>query len=84
MVVNGGNDKIFRLESTDNWQSARLAATTLAADRFTYPATATRHQNTTWIMNARFNELLDSNMVPATRFAIQKAVLKPVSKPKAK
>ena len=84
MVVNGGNDKIFKLESTDNWQSARLAATTLIADRFTYPATATRYQNTIWIMNARFNELLDSNMVPATRFAIQKAVFKPVPKPKAK
>lgn len=82
MVVNGGNDKIYRLESKDNWQSAALAATTLAADRFTYPATATRYQNNTWIMNARFNELLDSNMVPATRFAIQKAVLKPVPKPK--
>jgi hypothetical protein len=79
-VVNGGNDKIFRLESTDNWQSAKLAATTLIADRFTYPATSTKHQNNTWIMNARFNELLDSNMVPATRFAIQKAVLKPIPK----
>ena len=82
MVVNGGNDKIFKLESTDNWQSARLAATTLIADRFTYPATATRHRNEIWIMNARFNELLDSNAVPATRFAIQKAVMKPVPKPK--
>jgi hypothetical protein len=84
MVVNGGNDKIYKLETTDNWQSASLAATTLIADRFTYPATATRYQNTTWIMNARFNELLDSNMVPATRFAIQKAVFKPLPKSKTK
>lgn len=82
IVVNGGNDKIFQLESEDNWQSARLAATTLIADRFTYPATATRKGDDVWIMNARFNELLDSNAVPTKRFAIQHAVFKPI--PKAK
>ncbi|MGV3704777.1 MAG: hypothetical protein ACO1NU_05305 [Arcticibacter sp.] len=74
IVVNGGNDKIYQLESTDNWKSARLAATTLIADRFTYPATATKKGEEVWIMNARFNELLDSNAVPAKRFAIQHGV----------
>jgi len=82
IVVNGGNDKIYQLESTDNWKSARLAATTLIADRFTYPATATKKGEDVWIMNARFNELLDSNAVPAKRFAIQHAVFKPLPKPK--
>src|SRR5690606_6093553 len=37
MMVNGGNDKIFQLTTEDNWTSAKLAKTTLAADRFTYP-----------------------------------------------
>jgi sugar lactone lactonase YvrE len=82
IVVNGGNDKIYRLESTDNWQSAVLNASTLLADRFTYPSTATRFQNETWVMNAKFNELVDSNSVPSIKFAIQKAVLKPLPKPK--
>jgi sugar lactone lactonase YvrE len=82
IVVNGGNDKIFKLVSADEWKSAKLAATTLIADRFTYPATATINAGEVWVMNARFNELLDSNAVPAKQFAIQKAVFKPVPKPK--
>ena len=82
VVVNGGNDKIFQLESADNWQSAKLAATTLIADRFTYPATATLNRSDVWVMNARFNELVDSNAVPAKNFAIQHAVFKPIPKPK--
>jgi len=82
VVVNGGNDKIFKLKSEDNWQSAVLAGTTLIADRFTYPATATRFNNEIWVMNAKFNELIDSNAVPSKTFAIQKAVFKPVPQPK--
>jgi hypothetical protein len=82
IVVNGGNDKIFQLESSDGWKTAVLAGTTLAADRFTYPATATLNRNDVWVMNARFNELLDSNAVPAKNFAIQQAVFKPIPKPK--
>lgn len=82
VVVNGGNDKIYKLVSTDEWKSAKLAATTLIADRFTYPATATLNGGQVWVMNARFNELLDSNAVPAKQFAIQKVVFKPVPKPK--
>ena len=80
VVVNGGNDKIYKLETDDNWQSAVMTGTTLIADRFTYPATATRHMNEIWVMNAKFNELVDSNAVPSKTFAIQKAVFKPLPK----
>ena len=80
IVVNGGNDKIYQLKSDDNWQSARLAATTLIADRFTYPSTATRAGNDIWVMNAKFHDLNDSNAIPSKIFAIQKAVLKPIPK----
>lgn len=80
IVVNGGNDKIFQLTTEDNWQSAKLAATTLAADRFIYPATATRNNDNVWLMNAKFNEVADSNAMPAQKFAIQRAVFKPVPK----
>jgi len=80
IVVNGGNDKIYQLTTEDNWKSARLSATTLAADRFTYPATATLTGNEIWVMNAKTNELVDSNAVPAKKFAIQFAPLKPIPK----
>jgi sugar lactone lactonase YvrE len=78
VVVNGGNDKIFRLKTKDNWATAYLAGTTLIVDRFTYPATATLRGKDIWIMNAKTNELMDSTSIPAKRFAIQKAVIKPV------
>ena len=42
IVVNSNNDKIFQLTSEDNWASAEMKATTLIADRFTYPSTAAR------------------------------------------
>ncbi|WP_147321931.1 hypothetical protein [Mucilaginibacter conchicola] len=73
---------IIQLESTDIWQNAKLAASTLIADRFTYPATATFNRNEVWVMNARLNELLDSNAVPAKHFAIHYAVFRPLPKPK--
>ncbi|KLT63596.1 SMP-30/gluconolactonase/LRE family protein [Pedobacter sp. BMA] len=84
IVVNGGNDKIFKLSTNDEWKTSKLSATTLIADRFTYPATVTLNGNHVWVMNARFNELVDSNSVPAKQFAIQKAVFKPVPKTKGK
>jgi sugar lactone lactonase YvrE len=80
VVTNGGNDKIFELVTTDNWESAKLGATTLAADRFSYPATATMKGDQLWVMNAKTNELVDSNAIPSRKFAIQLAVLKPVPK----
>jgi len=80
LVANGGNDKIYQLQSDDNWKSARLSATTLIADRFTYPATVTRNGNDLWVVNAKFNELVDSNAIPPKIFAIQQAILKPVPK----
>ena len=78
MVVNGGTDKIFQLSSSDQWQSAKVTASTLTTDRFTYPSTATQNGKDLWVMNAQFSQLLDSNSVPVKKFAIQKAVLKPL------
>jgi hypothetical protein len=68
------------LQSKDGWQSAQLVATTLIADRFSYPATATFAGDDIWVMNAKFHELNDSNAIPSKTFAIQKLVLKPVPK----
>ena len=78
--MNGGNNKIFQLSTEDGWRSAKLSATTLTADRFTYPATATLSGDDVWIMDAKTNELEDSNAVPSKLFAIQQAVLKPIPK----
>jgi len=84
MVVNGGNDKVYQLKTEDNWRTARLCGTTLLQERFTYPSTATKNEDEVWVMNAKFNELLDSNAVPSNIFAIQKAEFKKVPKRKLK
>ncbi|HEX2535823.1 MAG TPA: hypothetical protein VHK69_18905 [Chitinophagaceae bacterium] len=78
MLVNGGNDKIFKITSEDNWQTASLSGTTLIIDRFSYPATATFRGDDVWVMNAKFHELNDSTSIPSKVFSIQKAVIKPI------
>lgn len=80
LLINGGNDKIMRLETNDNWASAKLAATTFIVDRYTYPSTATFNGDDIWVMNAKFHELNDSTAIPSKVFAIQKVVLKPIPK----
>jgi len=80
VVQNGGSDKIYELTSMDNWSSAKLSASTLGADRFTYPSTATKAKDKIWIMNAKFSELTDSTNVPSKKFSIQHARLMPLPK----
>lgn len=80
LVQNGGAEKIYKLVSNDNWKSAEMAATTLVADRFSYPSTAVLRGSQVWVMNAKFHDLEDSTAVPSKRFAIQRAVFKPIPK----
>ncbi|HVF97387.1 MAG TPA: hypothetical protein VM871_08710 [Flavisolibacter sp.] len=80
LLINGGNDKIMRLETNDNWASAKLAATTFIVDRYTYPSTATFNGDDIWVMNAKFHELNDSTSIPSKIFALQKLALKPIPK----
>jgi len=80
LVQNGGSDKIYKLKTEDNWQSVKLAGTTLVGDRFTYPSTAAKVKDEVWVMNAKFSELTDSTSVPSTKFAIQYARFLPVPK----
>ena len=78
LVQNGGSNRIFELESKDNWKSAIVKSATGLEDRFAFPSTATANKNEVWVMNAKFNELNDSIAVPSKKFSIQKAVFKKV------
>lgn len=78
VVQNGGSDKIYELTSQDDWSSAKLSASTLVADRFTYPSTATMAKDKVWVMNAKFSEITDSTNVPSKRFEMQHARLMPL------
>jgi sugar lactone lactonase YvrE len=72
LVQNGGVNKIYELQSSDNWQSAKVKSNT-GDQRFSYPSTATSNAKDVWVMNAKFNELADSTTVPSLKFMIQKA-----------
>jgi sugar lactone lactonase YvrE len=78
LVQNGGSDKIYKLKTEDNFNSVKLSASTLVADRFTYPSTAAKVKDEVWVMNAKFSELTDSTSVPSMKFAIQNARFMPL------
>ncbi|MFD1604426.1 gluconolaconase [Flavobacterium artemisiae] len=80
LVQNGGVNKIFRLKSTDNWNTATVAETTSIEDRFAFPSTAAVSGSETWIMNANFSELTEGNNVPSKKFSLQQAVFNPVKR----
>ncbi|RZJ66308.1 MAG: gluconolaconase [Flavobacterium sp.] len=73
LVQNGGSNRIHKLQSSDDWKSARIVASTQYEDRFAYPSTATAKENDVWVMNAKFNELNDSTAVFSKKFSMQKA-----------
>jgi hypothetical protein len=80
LVQNGGVNKIFKIKTSDNWNSAEVIESTSVEDRFAFPSTAAMAGNETWIMNANFSELTEGNNVPSKKFSMQLAVFKPVKK----
>ena len=73
LVQNGGSNRIYQLQTNDNWKSAKVKSATKFEDRFAFPSTATANKGDVWVMNAKFNELNDSTAVPSKKFSIQKA-----------
>jgi len=80
LVQNGGVNKIFKIKTSDNWNSAQVMESTSIEDRFAFPSTAAIAGNETWVMNANFSELSEGNNVPSKKFSLQQAVFNPVKK----
>lgn len=80
LAQNEGINRIFRLNSMDNWQHAAVVSATATADRFAFPSTITMKKNEAWVMNAKLNELMDSTTVISDKFMIKQAILKPIGK----
>ena len=78
VVQNKGVDKVFQLESSDDWISAKITSATSARDRFARPTTATLKENKVFVLNSKMNELTDPTAPPSSEFSIQEAVFKPV------
>lgn len=76
---NKGVDKIFKISSNDNWQSAKITEATNGNDRFQNPSTITMKGNDLYAMNSKLNEIRDSSITPSKKFSVQLAVFKPVN-----
>ena len=78
LVQNGGVNKIFKLESTDDFATAKPIAATAPPQLFGFPSTATVEGMTVWVIDAKFNQLKEKNSVPLEQFIVQEAVFKPL------
>ncbi|NIJ52970.1 gluconolaconase [Dyadobacter arcticus] len=78
VVQNKSVDKIFRLISNDDWQTAELESATAAEDRYQQPSTLTLVAKQVYILNSKMNELADPVKRPSKEFSIQRAEFKPV------
>ena len=79
LVQNKGVNKIFRIASADDWQTASVKAATSGEDRFAQPSTAIADANRIWVLNSKLNELSNPAMVPSKEFSLQLAVFRPVN-----
>lgn len=73
LVQNQSVNKIFKLVSNDNWQTAKVTMATKAAALFAQPSTIVKAGNNIWALNSKLNELADSMHVPSKKFSIQQA-----------
>lgn len=77
LIQNKGVDKIYKIQSADNWLSATVTAATVVTDRFQNPTTATFADNKVYVLNAKLNEITDKSKNPSKEFSIQQAEFKP-------
>ena len=73
LVQNKGVNKIFVLNSNDNWNSAEIEMATAAEDRFHQPSTCTIKGGKVYVVNSKLNELQDKSVTPSKDFSLQVA-----------
>ncbi|WP_153797338.1 gluconolaconase [Foetidibacter luteolus] len=78
LVQNKGVNKIFMLQSKDDFKTAVIVAATSTEDRFAQPSTATYQGDKLYVLNSKLNELNDPTLPPSKEFSLQVAELKPL------
>jgi sugar lactone lactonase YvrE len=77
LVQNKGVNKVFRIASYDNWATAKVEASTAAADLFQNPSTCTWANGKVYVLNSKLNELQDPSFKPSEEFSIQAVLFRP-------
>jgi len=78
LVQNKGINKLFKINSKDNFATAVITAATAATDRFQNPSTCTIHGGKVYALNSKMNEIQDPSYAPSKEFTIQQAIFRPV------
>lgn len=78
LIQNKGVNMVYQLNSTDDWKTAKIIATTKGTDRFAQPSTGTIGNGKIYVLNSKLNELKDPTVLPSKEFSIQVARLVPV------
>lgn len=76
LIQNKGVNKVFQIESTDNWKTAGVVASTSVEDGFQNPTTATSDTGNIFVLNSKMDELSDSTKNPSRVYSIQQAVFR--------
>ncbi|RDC57970.1 gluconolaconase [Pedobacter chinensis] len=79
LVQNKSVNRVYRISSSDNWQTAKIKAATAGEDRFQQPSTAIMNNGQVWVLNSKLNELSNPTLVPSKEFSVQQAIFKPVN-----
>jgi hypothetical protein len=78
LIQHKGINKVFEIESVDDWNTARLVAATALEDGFQNPSTLTTAGSRIYALNAKLNELSDSTLPRSKEFSLQLVECKPV------
>jgi sugar lactone lactonase YvrE len=76
LVQNKGVNKVFKLTSTDGWNSATIAGHSPSSELLQNPTTCGKFKDDIYVLNAKINELSDSSVRPSNEFSFQKVVFK--------
>lgn len=79
LIQNKSVNKCYKLESADNWQTAKVTAATHSEDRFQQPSTGVIQNGKVWLLNSKLNELSNPTIPPSREFSLQLAELKPLN-----
>jgi len=74
LVQNKGVNKVFKIASTDRWETARVVAATPSTELFQNPTTCGLYKGGIYVLNAKLNELSDSSVRPSDAFSFQRVV----------
>jgi sugar lactone lactonase YvrE len=76
LVQNKGVNRVFEIESPDDWKTAKVIKATKVEDRLQNPTTSTLVADSIYVLNSKMNELSDSTKNPSRKYSLQVANLK--------